>query len=56
MPVEMFPWNLNKKSVENYTFMLTFLFSIHKARHCNTATAHNDLGKQNIKKLETGPI
>lgn len=37
---------LKQKSVENYTFMLTFLCSIHKAQHCNTATAHNNLGKK----------
>lgn len=35
-----------QKSVENYTCMLMFLCSIHKAQHCNTATAHNDLGKK----------
>lgn len=37
---------LKQFSVENYTFMLTFLCSIHKAQHCNTATAHNNLGKK----------
>lgn len=47
---------LKQKSVENYTFMLTFLCGIHKAQHCNTATAHNNLGEKKKKKLEIGPI